>query len=438
MTPRTIKSSPRVLAAIPLAALAVVGSLTAASQSGVVPVPTAAAPRPKPASTPTPPPLAPVAVAPTTQDAATAWNGKARTTPAVAVATSDIPAAALAAYQRAAATIDTAAPTCHLDWSFLAAIGKVESNHGSGRLNAQGLAQPAIIGPALTGDHGTALVTDTDGGVYDGDTALDHAVGPMQILPATWASVGVDADGDGKRDPQDINDAALAAAVFLCADGGDLGTPAGQQAAALRYNPAQWYADSVVAIAHAYATSAPVDSFVSAVYVPARTAVPGSIVPLTPVKHRPHHTSGPSTGPATTPTGGPTSAPTSAPTTAPSSPTSSSTPTTTTDPSTPAAPTTPTVATTDQLTTMCAAAIAKAYPDATADVQRQATGTCVQKLTGDTPDQAQAALPDLVAALPQTSPALVPTPTPTADPSATTSADPSATTSPTDAPTPAP
>lgn len=72
---------------------------------------------------------------------------------------------------------------------------------------------------------------------------------------------------------------------------------------------------------------------------------------------------------------------------------------------------------------MCSAAIAKAYPDATADVQQQATDTCVKKLTGKTPDDAQAAMPDLVAGLVQTYPGLVPpapSPTPTSDPSATT------------------
>ena len=44
----------------------------------------------------------------------------------------------------------------------------------------------------------------------------DRAVGPMQFIPSTWSVIGVDGDNDGKRNPQDIDDAALATAVYLC------------------------------------------------------------------------------------------------------------------------------------------------------------------------------------------------------------------------------
>ena len=44
----------------------------------------------------------------------------------------------------------------------------------------------------------------------------------MQFIPSTWSVVGVDGDGDGKRDPQDIDDAALATAVYLCSGDEDL------------------------------------------------------------------------------------------------------------------------------------------------------------------------------------------------------------------------
>ena len=50
----------------------------------------------------------------------------------------------------------------------------------------------------------------------------------MQFIPSTWAVVGVDADGDGERNPQDIDDAALAAAVYLCSGNEDLSTDAGR------------------------------------------------------------------------------------------------------------------------------------------------------------------------------------------------------------------
>src|SRR6185295_8356341 len=83
-------------------------------------------------------------------------------------------------------------------------------------------AEPGIFGPALDGSHGTTLIKDTDAGQYDGDARFDRAVGPMQFIPSTWAIVGVDADDDGQRNPQDIYDAALASAVYLCSGPDDL------------------------------------------------------------------------------------------------------------------------------------------------------------------------------------------------------------------------
>lgn len=44
--------------------------------------------------------------------------------------TSDIPAAALAAYQHGAQVINSVADNCHLNWTLIAAIGSVESDHG--------------------------------------------------------------------------------------------------------------------------------------------------------------------------------------------------------------------------------------------------------------------------------------------------------------------
>jgi len=127
-----------------------------------------------------------------------------------------IPATALSAYQRAAAVIDAADTTCHLDWTLLAAIGQVESDHGQANgshLDANGVARPSIVGSRLDGRHGTSRIDDTDAGRLDGDHRFDRAVGPMQFLPSTWAAVAVDGDDDGQRDVQDIDDAALASAV---------------------------------------------------------------------------------------------------------------------------------------------------------------------------------------------------------------------------------
>ena len=68
----------------------------------------------------------------------------------------------------------------------------------------------------------------------------------MQFIPSTWSVVGVDADGDGERNPQDIDDAALGTAVYLCSGSDDLGTDAGRAAAVYRYNHSQSYVDLVL------------------------------------------------------------------------------------------------------------------------------------------------------------------------------------------------
>ena len=170
--------------------------------------------------------------------------------------TNGIPAAALAAYQRAAQVIDTADASCNIEWPLVAAIGRVESNHGTyggNRLTSEGVSTPGIIGIPLDGSNGTAEISDTDAGQYDGDKRFDRAVGPMQFIPSTWSVVGVDGDGDGERNPQDIDDAALATAVYLCSGDENLGTRAGQESAVYRYNHSDDYVELVLSIMDAYA-----------------------------------------------------------------------------------------------------------------------------------------------------------------------------------------
>jgi membrane-bound lytic murein transglycosylase B len=167
-----------------------------------------------------------------------------------------IPASALRAYQRAAAILDQADPACNLDWSLIAGIGRVESDHGrygGNALDEQGKAQPGIYGLPLDGSGSTARILDTDGGAYDNDAVYDRAVGPMQFIPGTWSMAGVDADQDGTKDPQDIDDAATASAVYLCAGSDDLATDAGRRAAVHRYNHSNEYVELVLSIAATYA-----------------------------------------------------------------------------------------------------------------------------------------------------------------------------------------
>ena len=146
-----------------------------------------------------------------------------------------IPADAAQAYAAAAARVGALVPGCTVPASVLAGIGKVESNHTS----------PAI-GPALDGSiPGTTIVHDTDGGALDGDPVWDHAVGPMQILPATWRRWAQDGDGDGRADPQDFADAALTAAVILCQPPADLSQPGPLDRALHAYNNSDAYVAEV-------------------------------------------------------------------------------------------------------------------------------------------------------------------------------------------------
>ena len=168
-----------------------------------------------------------------------------------------IPAPALAAYQRGAQIIDAADKSCNIPWELIAAIGRVESDHGrygGNKLTESGVSKPGIYGIALNGKNGTQAINDTDGGELDNDKVYDRAVGPMQFIPSTWQVVKVDADGDSKRNPQDIDDAALATAVYLCSGKDNLSQRKGQEAAVFRYNHSQDYVNLVLRIMEAYSS----------------------------------------------------------------------------------------------------------------------------------------------------------------------------------------
>ncbi|MFE5958440.1 lytic transglycosylase domain-containing protein [Streptomyces rubiginosohelvolus] len=171
--------------------------------------------------------------------------GSSSNLPAAGSAEAGIPASVLAAYKQAERTVATTDPSCRLPWQLLAAIGKVESGQArGGRVDANGTASPRILGPALNG-QGFALIKDTDGGAYDGDAVHDRAVGPMQFIPSTWASWGQDANGDGRKDPNNIYDAALAAGRYLCANDRDLALAADLDNAVLSYNRSTEYLRTV-------------------------------------------------------------------------------------------------------------------------------------------------------------------------------------------------
>ncbi len=122
-------------------------------------------------------------------------------------ATAQIPAGVLRLYVQAARRYD-------IDWSVLAAIGKVECDHGR----------------------------DPDPSCSrEGAVNAAGAGGPMQFLASTWAQYGVDGDGDGRVDRWDSADAIYSAANYLHASG----APRDYGAAIYAYNHAASYVSEV-------------------------------------------------------------------------------------------------------------------------------------------------------------------------------------------------
>jgi hypothetical protein len=76
-----------------------------------------------------------------------------------------------------------------------------------------------------------------------------QAEGWMQFLPSTWEAFGVDANGDGVKDPYNPWDAIFAAARLLR----DSGAPGNWHDAIYAYNHAEWYVEDVLAGAEKWA-----------------------------------------------------------------------------------------------------------------------------------------------------------------------------------------
>jgi murein DD-endopeptidase MepM/ murein hydrolase activator NlpD len=74
------------------------------------------------------------------------------------------------------------------------------------------------------------------------------AVGWMQFLPSSWEAFGVDANGDGRKDPSNPVDAICAAASYLKIAGGQKNL----YDAIFAYNHADWYVQEVLLYARAY------------------------------------------------------------------------------------------------------------------------------------------------------------------------------------------
>jgi hypothetical protein len=170
--------------------------------------------------------------------------------PAAGSFNGDIPPVALAAYV-------TAADRCAgLDWTLLAGVGRVESNHGQvggGTIDAHGTMTPPIVGIALDGTNNTrAIPVQSGGSPWHDDPVWDRATGPMQFITDTWTAHSVDANGDGVATPHNFHDSTAAAADLLCGPGGQIGD---LRAAIGRYNNSTVYVDHVLSWAAVYATT---------------------------------------------------------------------------------------------------------------------------------------------------------------------------------------
>ncbi|MFI0724318.1 NlpC/P60 family protein [Streptomyces sp. NPDC021224] len=135
---------------------------------------------------------------------------------ASATALSDIPPDYLALY------VDAARTCPGLDWTVLAAIGKIESDHGRSGLP----------------------------GVRTGANSAG-AEGPMQFLPATFTSVTARSPGGPAPSPYDPHDAIYAAATYLCRSG----APTDLHQAVYAYNHVEWYVSQVLTQAALYTSS---------------------------------------------------------------------------------------------------------------------------------------------------------------------------------------
>jgi membrane-bound lytic murein transglycosylase B len=169
-------------------------------------------------------------------------------------AATGIPRRALLAYAGAAIVKAQQMPQCALSWTTLAGVGATESDHGrfgGSTVGADGTVSPPIYGIALDGGN-TAKVPDSDGGAIDADASIDRAVGPMQLIPQTWRNWHTDGGGDGVEDPQNIDDAAAAAANYLCRSSIDMDTEAGWRAAVAAYNSNDSYLSTVAGFARSY------------------------------------------------------------------------------------------------------------------------------------------------------------------------------------------
>jgi hypothetical protein len=164
---------------------------------------------------------------------------------------------------------------------FGAASADCGSSEGAGGLSSKVPRRlvPLYVAAASRYDLGAkgpavlASVNEIETGFGEANTVSSAgAEGWMQFMPETWATYGVDANGDGRKDPYDPADAIFAAANYLSASG----APGDWRSAIFAYNHADWYVEDVLAGARRFASSAAIA--VSATETCAATSAAGPAV----------------------------------------------------------------------------------------------------------------------------------------------------------------
>ncbi|GAA1071057.1 lytic transglycosylase domain-containing protein [Tsukamurella spumae] len=175
----------------------------------------------------------------------------------ISVATG-IPVISLEAYGNAAEALRQRTPECGITWTTLAGIAFIESKHGTyhgATVAPNGQVSPPIRGVPLDGTNGNQEILATGTDPHRPNAKYDAAMGPFQFIPETWARFGVDANGDGRADPDNIDDAAMTAARYLCVSGKDLTTATGWEKAVMVYNQSRKYVLDVRDAAAAYSVN---------------------------------------------------------------------------------------------------------------------------------------------------------------------------------------
>jgi hypothetical protein len=175
--------------------------------------------------------------------------------PAAGEDVTDVPETAVETYRFAEVVLGASRADCRVPWTVLAAAARTASDHGraGGRTLAEdGRISPRLLGPRRDPRRTPVRVRDTDGGRIDRDRLWDRPVGPFQLMPRTWRAYAVDGDDDGRRDPHDLDDAAVAFGLLLCSVERDVSRPAALRRAMRRLHPTGPHAGTVVRTERGY------------------------------------------------------------------------------------------------------------------------------------------------------------------------------------------